>query len=460
MKIPYEVPKVDRRSQQGGPVYIREEDTKMIRAKDVLDAAKAKKGFAPAIWKSHFWGTWRDLRLLARLNDLPRLDAYVGTARNPKRFIKGTGFQPFNPRPDSDIEKIRKKKEPEKPWWPPETLFFSADTPADLVVPPDLCEPIGNRFPLVLFARDPRIFTRPKVLLSKGSGRALYSSGMLLFQDALTAIAGDASDAHLLRFLAAVLGSDLIHYYLFHTNSNLGIYRPQVYPKEFLSVPFFLPQDASDPKEAQEIVDQAATAICDFERRLESGSWFGRDEDTSRIRREVLNPLVRKYYDIDEKYEAMLIEDTLRLAKPSSTPTENTRRIPTLAGVDENGCRLYADTLCEMLNNFGHTSGFKVRSEVLLGSPYSIVHVCLVNKGPFDVSISRSGHRLDATLRRLGALLEKQGGQFIFCQNLKIFDGDSLYVLKPMQMRFWSATAALNDADEIAGAIVNWRGSH
>jgi hypothetical protein len=113
-----------------------------------------------------------------------------------------------------------------------------------------------------------------------------------------------------------------------------------------------------------------------------------------------------------------------------------------------------------MLNNFGRTSGFKVKSGVLLGDPYSIVHVRLVNRSSLGVSVSRSGQELGATLQRVGTLLERMEGQFVFCQNLKVFDGDSLYVLKPMQMRFWSRTTALNDADEIAGAIVNWRGSH
>jgi hypothetical protein len=182
-------------------------------------------------------------------------------------------------------------------------------------------------------------------------------------------------------------------------------------------------------------------------------------DEAARIRREALNPLVREYYDID-RYEAMVIEDTLHLAKESSTPGENTRNIPTLAEARERECRVYATTLCEMLNNFGRTSGFKVKPSVFLGDPYSIVHMRLVNKGPLDVSVSRSGQELGATLRRIGTLLEREQGQFVFCQNLKVFDGNSLYILKPMQMRFWSRTVALNDADEIAGVIINWRESH
>jgi hypothetical protein len=35
-----------------------------------------------------------------------------------------------------------------------------------------------------------------------------------------------------------------------------------------------------------------------------------------------------------------------------------------------------------------------------------------------------------------------------------VFDGDRLYLVKPIGQRFWTETAALNDADEIASAIL------
>ena len=35
-----------------------------------------------------------------------------------------------------------------------------------------------------------------------------------------------------------------------------------------------------------------------------------------------------------------------------------------------------------------------------------------------------------------------------------LFDEDCLYLLKSINHRFWTQTAALNDADEIAGTIL------
>jgi hypothetical protein len=42
----------------------------------------------------------------------------------------------------------------------------------------------------------------------------------------------------------------------------------------------------------------------------------------------------------------------------------------------------------------------------------------------------------------------------VYYRNLKIFDGNQIHIIKPLALRSWTKTAALNDADEIAGAIL------
>lgn len=458
----YETPKTDIRSQKGGPVYIREEDTTNLRLKDILNAAI--KGTAPAIWKSHFWGTWRDQRLLSRLSDLPKLSDYTGTPKKPKRFIKGQGFQPFNPKPTSDIDKIKRKKMPEKPWWSSKTRFISAKNMSDLVVSKDICEPVENKFRLLLFPRDPKLFKGPKVLVSQGSRdmKVAFCGFDVIFQSSLQTITGNDndSDANLLRFLNVVIKSDTIQYYLFHKSTSWGTERDKSLFYELLSLPFFLPEDAPDPKRAQEIVDEAAKEIKKFENSLKNEKWFGekqkRKGEARRIRKE-LEPLVREYYDIDE-YEAMLIDDTHDLARKSFHPKQNDSTIPTLGIVNEKKAKVYTRTLCEMLANFGKSSSFKVNGEVIKGLPYSIVRVSLTEKAVKTVPVKNSPEELTTIFKRMESLLQQKQGRFVFCQNLKVFDGNDLYILKPMQMRFWSRTAALNDADEIAGAILDSRG--
>jgi hypothetical protein len=37
---------------------------------------------------------------------------------------------------------------------------------------------------------------------------------------------------------------------------------------------------------------------------------------------------------------------------------------------------------------------------------------------------------------------------------VKVFDKNLLYITKPLGQRFWTNTAALNDADEVAATIL------
>ena len=45
-------------------------------------------------------------------------------------------------------------------------------------------------------------------------------------------------------------------------------------------------------------------------------------------------------------------------------------------------------------------------------------------------------------------------GTFELVRGLKIFHKNLLYITKPLGQRFWTNTAALNDADEIAATIL------
>ena len=454
LNIRYESPKTDIRSQQGGPVYVREEDITNLRLKEILNAAG--NGNAPLVWKAHYWGSWRDQRLLQRLKDMPKLLDLVEDTRNYKKriklgdksrkvWLKGQG--------------VIRGKSGEPGWWTKKTLFFNGtNLPSQIICPSDCITVKEAKFPDE--AKRPRIkelFEGPKVLISEGTQnlKVAYCDFTILFQDSLVAITGLRKDSDNLRFLSAVFKSDIANYYLFHTSSNWGVYRPEIQVTERLSMPFFIPEDAPNPKIAKDIVSEVVQHVKTFEKEVQATHGSGQEEKASELHKK-LEPLVRKYYDIDD-YETMLIEDTLRLAVKSFHPHQSTENVPTLRPPQDPYCKIYAQTLCEMLNNFGRGSQFKVKGEIIKGRPYSIVHIAMTDRTCRTIPISKAHEKLAKIFNRMKTLLQQEQGRFVFCQNLKVFDGNSLYILKPMQMRFWSRTAALNDADEIAGAIIKPR---
>ena len=51
------------------------------------------------------------------------------------------------------------------------------------------------------------------------------------------------------------------------------------------------------------------------------------------------------------------------------------------------------------------------------------------------------------------------GGNFMLTPDVRIFEGRKLYLIKPLQRRFWLLSAALADADAIVEDLdIRWRG--
>jgi len=444
--IRYESPKADFRSLQGGPVYIREEDTASIRVKDLLLAAKKKKKQqqAPILWKSHMWGSWRDQRLLSRLLDMPKLHHLAGKVGQKKRWNKGQGIMPNGAKP--------------KPgWWSKDTLFLKSSTSIPCVVVKKDCQSVEKaEFPLTAHRpRKEELFIGPKVIFSQGSRdmKVAFCDFTVIFQHALQTISGSKKDANLLRFLSVVIKSDLAQYYLFHTSANWGTERDKVHLHELLSFPFVPPENAANPRQAERIVQRVAAAIKRFEEKCNTPDFqLDNRQDEAKVIRKRLEPIIRKYYGIDD-YESMVIDDTVKMIIDSSTPNGQAESIRTLEPVLEEHCLCFTDTLCEMLSQFTEHKKTNFAGRVFRGHPYSAVRINIA-KRKTETTVSKAPKQLAKVLGRMEKLLERQNEHFMFCRNMKVFDGDVLYILKPAQRRFWTRTAALNDADEIAAAVI------
>jgi hypothetical protein len=450
-QVDYENPKADVSSRLGGPVQISEQDATTLRLSEILSYAKSDE--ASVLWKTRFWGTPRDVRLLTRLRDMPRLEAIVGTARKPKRWMCGQGFQPYNPKADSDTEKILKKKQPEAPWWSRDRLFLDAKRrDISLLVLQDDCLPVGNTFEHILFPRDPRLFDPPMVLVSQGATKIAFADFPLLFRDALQSIKGDPKDAGLLKFLAVVLNSDVAKYFLFHTAANWGTERDKVHTFELLRMPFPLPEECPDPARAKAIVAKVVARMDRLKKDIEGGG-LGRQEKVVVVKRE-LEPLVHEYYDIDP-HEAMLIEDTVRVFEPSSTPTSTAGDVPTLRKADQKNRQDYVATLCKVLNTWAERAKFRVWGKVVFssGAGQAVVTISKVQP-PKKYEEHEASADLRDALERVHGLLSRSTGGFVRLRSLNVFDGDLIHIVKPLTLRAWTRTAALNDADEIAAAIL------
>jgi predicted RNA methylase len=431
-KIRYDSPKADIHSQLGGAVYIYDEDIKTIRLSELL--SKAQDDETSRIWKAQFWGTWRDLKFLQRLSDMPRLrDVLKGTHT-------GVGIQPVG-------------GDPNPIWWEKDRLFLDANNKLiQLVVTQDDCRPVGNMFPDKIHRpRTQEIFSPPLLVFNKGFSKISFVGFPVLFTDSLFSISSPGGNDSVLRFLVAVLRSRLAKYYYFHTVSNYGIERTQLFTEQITDCPFLMPKDTHDPKKGEDILCEVSNKLRNFETNLRNHNYtIGRLEKVRQIQDEC-ELLIRKYYDIDD-YEQVLIEDTVNYIIPSITPSEK-KEIKTLRPANNIQRQQYTETLCGMLNIHAK-EGKKVEARVIKSDSQAVVVISRANGKQKSYQEISTSQEMGQVLDRIAKLLPAKRGGFVYCRNLKLFDRDHIYIVKPMTLRSWMRSTALNDADEIAAAVL------
>jgi hypothetical protein len=385
---------------------------------------------------------------------MPLLSDLVASpeARKKKRWIKGQGFQPYNP--EELDKKTRKKLEPLDAWWPENSRwrFLDADAEFELVLLHRDTELVGNRFRKLRRSPHERLFQPPMVVANDGFTKVAFSDFPVLFRHSLQSIPGPSQDADLLRFLAAVLNSGLATYFLFHTAASWGTERDKVHLFEILRMPFLLPEQTADLGGARKTVAEVSKRLTRLQADAGKAT-LGRQQLVARANRD-LWPLIRDYYDIDE-WEEMLIRDTLEVFEKSSTPAGPRSDVPTLRLPSADERRGYASVLCRVLNAWGTGSGYTVNASVTHSRAAGLGVVTLTkSRSERDYEEKEGPAELNQALAKVAKFLPQRHAGIEMVRGLKVFDKNELHIVKPLMLRFWTRTAALNDADEIASAIL------
>lgn len=442
-KVQYLTPKANLASMFDNVVAVEPDDRKLIQVAEILAAAKNDE--AAALWLSYNWASPRDRRFLTRLREIPPLSALAGRPEEGKRWIKGQGFQP--PGESDDPEDL------EPPFWEAGHPFLPATAKFGLLlsrqqdavdVDPDV--ELVRRLP------DERLFKAPLVLVNQAATKVTFSSFDVLFQHALQSFAGPNSDRKLLQFLAATLASPLAGYFLFHLTTK-SFYRGRALLNEILRFPFPVPEKAPGPK-AKEAVEAVAEAFGRMEKDARFAS-FGRYHLEDEIRQEV-SEHVFTYFDVDFD-ERILIEDTLGVIQKGSTPSR-TSSVSALRRPSSSERSQYVATLLDSLRRWSGQTNVKLSALCVLSDSAGVgVLTITKSKEPLTYTESTASADLDKALLRLKDIAPDRYGSLVYLRNLAILDGDGLHIVKPLSLRFWLRSAALNDSDAAASHLLSRR---
>ena len=447
-RIDYWVPKTDWTITQAEVITVSSVDRVSIPVKALLDDLDGLD--APQLWTQQFWASQRDLRFIDRLSLYPRLRDHVRKSRevdSSKPWVMAEGFQPVGKSDDPEKAKIIEL---------PSNKFIPAtNKELDLFLMQDSCMNLESNFIQVRNRsnKNTKIFEAPHVLVSEGFTNAVYADFAVSFQDALRGIHGPESDADLLAFLAAYLRSPLAKYYLFHTSSNWGIARPVVRVQELQRLPMPFPDQQSSPERCWEIVKKVSKIIQSAKSEAESNV-LGRANAVESATAKI-EPLIEEYFNI-QPLEKLLIEDTINIIIPSIQPTQKRMPVPTVKHSSIEQQDAYMNRVCLMLNKWAKNSPQLVRGRTAASDVLGVGIAVLekVSGTEANKPMSETDESLLQSLDRLRKAIPRKFRTIDPVRGLMIFEGSRLYVVKPIGQRYWTQTAALNDADEIAGSIL------
>ena len=151
----------------------------------------------------------------------------------------------------------------------------------------------------------------------------------------------------------------------------------------------------------------------------------------------------------------MLISDTAKIIIPSVQPSRGKQSVPTIKQSSDAFRSSYTSLLCERLNGWAKQE-YRVHGRTVADSSIGVGMVVLekTRREEKPNQLSSTDGKLLKAIDQLQQTAAKGHGTFEIVRGLKVFHKNLLYITKPLGQRFWTSTAALNDADEIAATIL------
>jgi hypothetical protein len=448
-------PKVELLDPRQAVIPVMPEDQKFLSEAEICAAAERQE--AAAAWKKYHWGTPRDARLIERLMRFPKLSRIA--KRPPKNpddvpanrrriWYKGQGFQPAS----------KSTTEPDDVFWGEKDRFLPANAAVtDLVLLRDDTKPIGklHEDEGLHRKRNPLLFKAPLLLINKACTKFLYSDFDVLFQDDFQSICAPCDEEKELLFLTAVFASSLAQYLLFHTTANIGIERDIARLEEMVELPFPLPEDMTHPDKADQIVSKCAECLDNLRSELSKEKNLLHRDALVQTASAKLNALVFDYFDLSE-WERQLVADTVEIFRPSSTPGSlDSDKLYTAKPSKEPHRKAYAQTIVKTFRGWSRIKKHLWAEGCT--APKSDLAVVTLGLGsrPKDYTESRMDEHVEKILAAIRENSARDSGVVFRClRGFAYYEPDRVHILKPLNRRHWTRTAALNDADEILRRMI------
>lgn len=408
-------------------------------------------------WKVAFWGSNYDAKLL---RSLQRRFETIGEMEKRRLFIISQGLELRSGEVDEAVEPVH---------LPSDSKTVNVKALEGMrnffALPAQVMKPVSKDLVCARKGRIRRplsVCHPPHILVSAARNFAVYSEQFfVVYGSRQIGISSSEHNKNLLKALSLFLNSDFAFYFELFVSTELGVERDRSTLKALRKVPTpFMGMSASEMEKWARLHDRLAEAT----RKVyqERGLW--RDTDGPEIVPDgpVLGADLMK--ELNE-----LVYDGLRLASDERALVEDMVHIrlglndgklgkkavgrPTKADL-----RTYCLSLQKELDDYirGVLAG-RHDVQIIYDDRSAMVCMALVRnaKGKGCVSVMQADAAEAVALERCRQRLHRQRSQWIyFDRNLRVYEGNRTYVLKPMQRFHWTRSQARLDAMDIVSESV------
>lgn len=277
------------------------------------------------------------------------------------------------------------------------------------------------------------IFAAPHLIIKQSHKNGTFLSEVLdydaVFNHSLLGVHGNINK---LKYLSVIIGSRVFSYYHILTNRKWLVERDELEAGDIWQTPIPKPNNAE------------LTEACNIFDKLVN----------SPKENYLLEQFVRNMYRLKE-YECYQIDDVIDYVYDYF---KNKKRSVSFSRPNIDSCKLYCSSVKGVLTRtFG--TGVNFSGDLYLGdAPLSVLVLNVEHPSTKDLNVIINNDQLNEILLNLDrSLIDNQ--QMVFVRrNLRIYQREKIFIVKPAQRKYWTYSAACRDADEIFEDISKaWR---
>jgi hypothetical protein len=388
------------------------------------------------LWKVLVYGNYLDFNLLRRLKESNKSISDV--LSNDEKFLVGQGIQVGGGNQNDVSHYVGKQ-------------YLDSRKDIDSFWVNEHTNSVWEH-PIVHRPRNKNLFKAPMLLVTTGIKNDFRSVSAvcnkdILFKHALTSIkAKNPKDINILLGISGILNSSLFSYLNLQTFSSSGIEREQAHDKEKLDIPYI---------ESKNIINKVSKII-ELKNRIHSLDSLLNSSDEENIINEVkkLDKIILSEFGLTAQ-EIDLLNYSVEVTIPMIMKHKGFKRIFNPLKPKSKELTEYTNLFLERFNDTYKQSNQKLIVEIkytnqLIGLFFKLTPLSqqsdLVNFTETDNKI---------ILQTLSSLSNEKITDRLFIQkDIRGFEKDGFYIIKPNEQRLWHKAIAHLDLNEFTDAIL------